>query len=552
MSASFLGAGWAPGPGPGPGGGGGAALAALFSIAARHLIRSKALAKVCSKTTAAALSKDTAALSTAARTRTALTPALALTLAPAARTRPLNTTLQSLAPTLHRTLHSQSAHSTTSPHTALSIQSAALAHTAYRKLTTPTSHKNNRAAAFHTARAFAHPQTRPRLPINQTFQIHGPGLHLARNFSSAGAGAGAGGASTAIQESVPLIFRMIIDDEEKNRRMRKAGRKKPYSIRAAVASSASARPTSQNGARTQVQNALSQHRQRHTLPPSPVSVPASIEEDLSSEECDYFFIPLPTTAAPATVEHQKKADDEQRRRHILRIRSRLLENQGTHAPHQISTVLTLPDEPVDLDWARLLMPPQRPSYDSQTRQRRLKPRTVSAPGGFLNDVNWAAVDLEEEERRRAEEVLEYDRPVRNFVRVLSLLRAVLDVDPHTSAPISNTIRPGSPPTTTTTTTIPSRLIVMEGHAKADVIEGLHLMLDLHAESERLRWKQGELEPTSREVEVVLDVLLRERAVHEQEQELVFRPTVLLGDGGQDDQGFGSPSLQFDFPLAPLS
>ncbi|CAD6933025.1 unnamed protein product, partial [Tilletia controversa] len=56
----------------------------------------------------------------------------------------------------------------------------------------------------------------------------------------------------------------------------------------------------------------------------------------------------------------------------------------------------------------------------------------------------------------------------------------------------------------------------------------------------------------REVEVVLDVLLRERAVHEQEQELVFRPTVLLGDGGQDDQGFGSPSLQFDFPLAPLS
>ncbi|CAD6910667.1 unnamed protein product [Tilletia controversa] len=111
---------------------------------------------------------------------------------------------------------------------------------------------------------------------------------------------------------------MMIDDEEKNRRMRKAGRKKPYSIRAAVASSASARPTSQNGARTQVQNALSQHRQRHTLPPSPISVPASIEEeDLSSEECDYFFIPLPTTtAAPATVEHQK-ADDEQRRRHIL-------------------------------------------------------------------------------------------------------------------------------------------------------------------------------------------------------------------------------------------
>ncbi|CAD6942104.1 unnamed protein product, partial [Tilletia laevis] len=200
------------------------------------------------------------------------------------------------------------------------------------------------------------------------------------------------------------------------------------------------------------------------------------------------------------------------------------------------------------------MPPQRPSYDSQTRHRRLKPRTVSAPGGFLNDVHWAAVDLEEEERRRAEEVLEYDRPVRNFVRVLSLLRAVLDVDPHTSAPISNTIRPGSP--TTTTTTIPSRLIVMEGHAKADVIELLHLMLDLHAESERLRWKQGEQEPTSREVEVVLDVLLRERAVHEQEQEqeqeLVFRPTVLLGDGVQDDQGFGSPSLQFDFPLAPLS
>ncbi|CAD6887161.1 unnamed protein product [Tilletia caries] len=339
----------------------------------------------------------------------------------------------------------------------------------------------------------------------------------------------------------------MIDDEEKNRRMRKAGRKKPYSIRAAVASSASARPTSQNGARTQVQNALSQHRQRHTLPPSPVSVPASIEEDLSSEECDYFFIPLPTTtAAPATVERQKP-DDEQRRRHILRIRirSRLLENQGTHAPEQISTVLTLPHEPVDLNWARLLMPPQRPSYDSQTRHRRLKPRTVSAPGGFLNDVHWAAVDLEEEERRRAEEVLEYDRPVRNFVRVLSLLRAVLDVDPHTSAPISNTIRPGSP--TTTTTTIPSRLIVMEGHAKADVIELLHLMLDLHAESERLRWKQGEQEPTSREVEVVLDVLLRERAVHEQEQEqeqeLVFRPTVLLGDGVQDDQGFGSPSLQ---------
>ncbi|KAE8227201.1 hypothetical protein CF319_g304 [Tilletia indica] len=523
MPPSFPGGGgWGPGPGPGPGGG--LTLAsALINIATRHIIRSKLLQRSSNKSLIPAALPKSSALNHSSK----LVPAAAVHRISPATTKP-SSTISYIFPSLHRTLHSQP----NTPTSATILTSSALSHDAHQRINPPRSPIQS--------------STRARLPINSTYQIHGPGLHLARNFSSAGAGGG--GASTAVQESVPLFFRMLLDDEEKNRRFRKDGNRRNYGNGAA---SSMRRNTPRRPRRSSIRSSVIVPENRtHSAIHSHSIVP---EEEINAAEYERYF------GLPISEQAQRDAQDAERLTLIGEIRTRLLEEAGPHAPH-ISTVLYLLHESVDKDYVILLVPPQRPAPRPRSTSASASTIQPTTTGGFLDDVHRAAAASEP--RTESQGPPDYDRPARVFLQVLSALRSVLG-ETSSSSSQTATIRPGD------STFIRSTRIHLEGHAKADVIQLLHLMLDLQAQTRvSLQEEEGRDRLTADDIEGVLDAILHESAglglgladeerieeVREEEEEdttmedLTFRPTVLRSD----DDDVGSPSIYFDFPLAPHS
>ncbi|KAE8257384.1 hypothetical protein A4X13_0g2399 [Tilletia indica] len=525
MPPSFPGGGgWGPGPGPGPGGG--LTLAsALINIATRHIIRSKLLQRSSNKSLIPAALNRSSSLNYSGK----VVPAAAVQrTSPATTTTKPTSTISYIFPSLHRTLHSQP----NTPTSATILTSSALSHAAHQRI-----------KPYHNpSRSPIQSSTRARLPINSTYQIHGPGLHLARNFSSAGAGGG--GASTAVQESVPLFFRMLLDDEEKNRRFRKDGNRRNYGNGAA---SSTRRNTPRRPRRSSIRSSvIVPENKTHSAIHSHSIIQ---EEEINAAEYERYFGPSISEQA------QRDAQDAERLTLIGEIRTRLLEEAGPHAPH-ISTVLYLLDESVDEDYVILLVPPQRPAPRPRSTTASTSTIQPTTTGGFLDDVHRAAAASEP--RTESQGPPDYDRPARVFLQVLSALRSVLG-ETSSSSSQTATIRPGD------STFIPSTRIHLEGHAKADVIQLLHLMLDLQAQTRVSLHQQEGDRLTAEDIEGVLDVILHESAglglgladeerieeIREEDttmENLTFRPTVLRSD----DDDVGSPSIYFDFPLAPHS
>ncbi|KAE8270353.1 hypothetical protein A4X09_0g1998 [Tilletia walkeri] len=524
MPPSFPGGGgWGPGPGPGPGGGALTLASALINIATRHIIRSKLLQRTNNKSLipaalprSSALNYSSKPVPAAAVQRTS--PATTTTTKP-------SSTISYIFPSLHRTLHSQP----NTPTSATILTSSALSHATHQRIN--PYHKPSHSPIQSSTRA--------RLPINSTYQIHGPGLHLARNFSSAGAG---GGASTAVQESVPLFFRMLLDDEEKNRRFRKDGNRRNYGNGAA---SSTRRNTPRRPRRSSIRSSviISENKTHSAIHPHSIVQ----EEEINAAEYERYF------GLPTSEQAQRDAQDAERLTLIGEIRTRLMEEAGPHAPH-ISTVLYLLHESVDKDYVMLLVPPQRPHPRPRSNSTStIQPTTT---GGFLDDVHRAAAQSSSQPRTESQGPPDYDRPARVFLQVLSALRSVLG-ETSSSSSQTATIRPGD------STFIRSTRIHLEGHAKADVIQLLHLMLDLQAQTRVCLQQEEERDRlTAEDIEGVLDAILHESAglglgladeerieeIREEvwEEDLTFRPTVLRSDD------VGSPSIYFDFPLAPHS
>ncbi|KAL9935254.1 hypothetical protein V8E36_005602 [Tilletia maclaganii] len=446
---------------------------------------------------------------------------------------------------------------------------------------------------------------RVRLPINQTTLVHGPGLHLARNFSSAGAGGGAGGnAYQAVQENVAPLLRMLADEEERKRRagMLAGGKGATISPRAAAASrrsnkakkASNRRPTRASGV---ARASTSVATDRLSAVDGTLTKSVSLNYEA---EYEHFFATAITTEEPtieATEAQQNKGEhapsswfEEEQLLLINEMRHRLLEEPGPHAPH-ISTRLTLlDDEALDPDFVRLLLRPERPPH----AQLRRKPAmaTVSSSiepttnGGFLDDVHRAAAvaSLEVEDHSIPTEPHDYNKSVRTFIAVHRALRSVLSPNPETLV-LSQTIRLSHPRASDRLGLVAATDYHFQGHALADVAQLLHLMLDLQAQvdasSPRVSSKVRQF--SSADLDLVFDSpLLREmgfvgsvmgNAGREDDgmsatshggedsptertqmmEELSFRPTVPLStDSDAPPTMFGSPSLQFDFPLAPHS
>ncbi|KAK0538352.1 hypothetical protein OC842_001328 [Tilletia horrida] len=584
------GTGRGPGPGPGPGPGGGIALAAAAAILTALATR--------------------AALGAAAARGRAIPP-ISNTSSTSARKIAVSTTTHSLIPAQrpasaaartailnhHHHHHASSTTTTTNPLTkgewSISNITASIKKAAAAAIRTPTRKKH---AAFQQIPP-PHPLTfHPRPPVHTSSPdpfhtvriklahshshnthltshkpIHGPGLHLARNFST-GAGSGSGafdGASRAVQDHVPLLFRMLFDDEQKKKRMQTgANHRSAYAVAVpaagagAGAGAGAARPRRASKARRQrrntgvrqcrqVRTTLQQPQQQQQQAVCPTAAPplstATVENEEQVEVVDsQSLTPAEQDDIYFTKAHVDEAQQRLRDR-IGAIRTQLLHGGGDDNPPpdpHIHTVLRIHNDPVNLDHVRVLLPPAVPAHatastsmlqQQQQQQQQQLDATMTIiimdlhatqTGGFLADLQQDSPFVTNRLAaaaqcghaltmpRHEQHPHDYDRPIRTFLRVRTALLSALQLSSQAEGqdrpPLSRTVRRHLGHQLSFTE------LSLPGLHKADVLQLLGEMLALWEQLPHEREGEGEGEGdqpkpglSAAEIESALEPMLQE-------------------------------------------
>ncbi|KAK0551666.1 hypothetical protein OC846_002887 [Tilletia horrida] len=492
--------GWGPGPGPGPGGGVGcgkivsanpaiALASAVINIATRTIVRAKkpittvATTRQLSSTASRAIKVAGERPASAAARDAILTRQFSTSATARASVTHLDRIQSTSKSSLQaRGISSQAIRDYAGPTlTFAALAAAAAALNTHRNCEQERRRQESGGSPTFAPFGSSRPFTSHRLPINRTQQIHGPGLQLARNFSTGGATA------NAAQESVSLFIRLLVDDEQKRRR-------------------SASDWTRQNGAaaartptRRQFQNGTPSHSSRAFDENSIIDFPATRE---------LYFEPTELQSQSSDRKWTHVGLEEQV---VMKNILTILSEAGPHL-NDTCTVLMLLTEPVSVDHVRLLLGAEGLSFDAVPPDRDdigdRNPR-----GGFIDDVNI-----------KSREVFE-----QLFLYVLSALRVILvdqlqDTDMVASA-ATVLVGEGAEIGRRPAIAVSSVHIRFNGHLRADVMEALCGLVMLRAQEEGHQLHLGggrHLPLLPEEVEKVLDKLLSE------ESNLIPRPEPALG------------------------